>query len=137
MSINIVQYLKEDDVALCGEALSLSEVKLAQIYLKKEKHIELPEAYWKIIEQMNGVFYDGAVLYGWDSKNKIFRDVLSVNSTLETQKQSEVLILGENEDEYLIFDADDEEFKLIDKADEFVWKHSPKVDLILAILFHI
>lgn len=134
MSVNLIQEISENELAVCGKPLPVAQFKLYQINFKNAGYAALPQQYWEFIKTLNGVYYDGAELYALSPETKAFKDLLAVN---QKSQDTDTVLLGENEQDWLVFDADDEEFQILDKTDLTVWKHNENFEPLLAYLLKI
>ena len=134
MSVNLIQEISENELAVCGKPLATTQFKLYQINFKSAGFTSLPQQYWEFIKTLNGVHYNGAELYALNPETKAFKDLLTVNQKLSN---TDTILLGENEQDWLVFDADDEEFQILDKTDLTVWKHSENFEPLAAYLLKI
>lgn len=117
MSDNFVSSLRSNCNILCGETLSNAVVRLYRLNYGNAHLASLPEDYWQTIAQINGIYYDGAEVYGLNSPLKVFKDLITQNQNLHT---SHVVVLGENETDWLVYDAEQQRYQLVDKDEESV-----------------
>ena len=123
--------LQLDDI-LAGNAILSSHLKLCQLELEKNSLPQIPQDYIDFLSVANGLYYNGALLYGVSPDLKVIKDILSAN-----KKPSSNLILGENDSDWLIFDSKESEFQIRDKTDASLWKHSASLFDVLPYLLQI
>lgn len=137
MFAKLKKTISENENIICLSPVSLAVIKLYQKSIEESGFPKLPDDYWLLFNEFNGIFYNGAVVYGLSPKNNLIDDVLQKNLALDWNDEANAIVLGENENDLLLFDGYDEEFKIIDKTDEAVWKHSDKFEPVLKYLLGI
>lgn len=134
MSADNLSFLSNHPDILCGAPLRDTEYRLYKMSLKTEKFPDLPDDYWQVMGQINGLSYNGAQIYGISPTVRAFKDMRDVNQKI---KHPSLLFLGESADDWLVYDSEDGEFKIMDKYDNLIWKHTPSFALALRHLLQI
>lgn len=117
---------------VCGTPLNSAAIKLYQRKLVDNGFPVLPDDYWQVIAEFNGLFYNGAIVYGLSPQEGLLPDLLEVNLNADWTDEANALMLGENDTDILLYDGNKEEFMIIDKDDETVWKHSTDAAAVIA-----
>lgn len=133
----LIQKITDNDDVLKGAPIQSASLRLYKMACKKKDYPDIPDDYWDFMARFNGLYYNGATLYGLKPEIKAFPDVLKANQNLFFNIGFDIVAIGENDMDYLIYDGDDEEFKVIAKSDETVWKHTPDFTAALECLLHL
>ena len=117
---------------VCGVPLNSAAVKLYQRRLADSGFPALPDDYWNIIAEFNGIYYNGSMIYGLSPQEGLIKDLLDANLNADWTNEANAVMLGENDTDILLYDGGREEFMIIDKDDETVWKHSADAAAVMA-----
>lgn len=129
--------IKNTEDIVCGIPLSSAAIKLYRRKLADNGFPPLPDDYWEIISEFNGLYYNDTVIYGLSPQTALIRDLLEVNLNADWSDEANAVMLGENDTDILLYDGNREEFMIIDKDDETVWKHSADAASSIASLLQL
>ncbi len=121
----------EEQEAVCTVPADERKLILNNLELKALDIPEVPEEWLMLLKHSNGIWRDGAEIYGVQPNENGFRDMLSVNKDIIWEYIDGGLLLGENEDDLLMFDG--RNYFIVDKVDETVWHKTP--DVLTAVRF--
>lgn len=117
----LLEVILNDSEIECGGSLEMRRLMLYNHNLKEIGLAELPEDLMRFLHQANGIWFDGASIFGAEPASGLFTDIMSANLDLNRDDRNEVLVLGEDENDFLIYDAASGLYQIIDKVDGMVW----------------
>lgn len=117
----LLEIILNDDEIECGGEIDMRRLMLYNHNLKEAGLVALPDDLLAFLHQANGVWFDGAAIFAADPESGLFTDIMSANLDLNRDDRNEVLVLGEDENDFLIYDVVAGLYQIIDKVDGMVW----------------
>ncbi len=125
--------IKDEDYIGLNEAATDAQIALVNVKLRQNGFPELPQDFIQVLKMYNGLSYDGNVIFGINTDNNFFPDLLDFNLKVINGKNSNSLILGRDEEFLLVWQAQNQSYSIVD-ADDFS-EHRLAPDLFWAILW--
>ena len=116
----LLEVILNDSEIECGGSLEMRRLMLYNHNLKEAGLAELPEDLMRFLHQANGIWFDGASIFGAEPASGLFTDIMSANLDLNRKDRDKVLVLGEDENDFLIYNEVIESYQIIDKIDGMV-----------------
>lgn len=132
---NLINHLESNPAIAKGEGADIRNIMIAQSLLRQNGLPVFPEDFSELLGLYNGLFHEGASLWGIKPSNSIFFDIVEENLSLNPP--SDLLILGFDEWDYLVYNEDEEAYQLNDKNDFTMLYQSKDLAYILHRLLKI
>lgn len=111
----IIELIRNNQEIEHGEAADARLVMITRTELKKNGFPVWTTEFEQLLAHFNGIFHNGAFIFGLKPENDIFSDLLNENMILCPPEN--LLFLGYSEWDYLVYDASAQEYQLVDKDD--------------------
>lgn len=121
MTKRLIEILCANPDAECGKGADSREILLCSRKMQESGRAALPAGFREFLAAINGVYYDGAEIFGIYPQGGDFQDIVAANVSAEWEDGTHALLLGQSEGEFLLYDEDEAVYKLIDKFDECEW----------------
>lgn len=112
---NIIELIQENEEVEKNIRADMRELLVERTMLKNAGFPIWDEEFDELLKHFNGIYYDGAFVFGIKPESKVYSDVLSENRILCAPEN--LLLLGYNEWDYLAFNNERKEYQLLDKDD--------------------
>lgn len=97
--------------------LNLGDIAPFQQYLKENNIAPVPQDYLKLLQQYNGLSYNGGWLAGIHPRHNLFIDIYNLNKQVRHPLSQNTIILGVNDFDYMAFNHKWQVYQIIDKDD--------------------
>lgn len=129
--------LEADEDILCGNPQNQAELILYSRKLEASGVPGLPAEVRELLGAYNGIWCNGAVIYGANPEKALFEDIVNKNEQFATSVRKGLLLLGEDENDFLAFDSSSGKYCLVGINDKVTTYESTDLVRIVAALLKI